>query len=130
MATDVVLDTSAVVAVIKREVGWELVAPRLFRGLMTVVNATEVGDAFSRMGKDVDEHQLIIAQLGVSLLPADAPLALIASRLFPLTRRAGLSLGDRFCLALAKQLNLPALTGDRRWLDVADEVGVKVELFR
>jgi ribonuclease VapC len=46
----------------------------------------------------------------------------------PLTRHAGLSLGDRACLALAKQLGLPALTTDRIWEHVA--IGVPVQVIR
>ena len=45
-------------------------------------------------------------------------------------RGSGLSLGDRFCLALAKRLDCPALTADRAWLPVADDAGVRIELIR
>lgn len=48
----------------------------------------------------------------------------------PLTDRAGLSLGDRFCLALGRRLRAPVLTADRQWALIADDVGVKVELIR
>ena len=37
---------------------------------------------------------------------------------------AGLSLGDRACLALAQQLNLPAITADRVWEGVVEDVAV------
>ena len=42
----------------------------------------------------------------------------------------GLSLGDRFCLALAKRLGVPAYTADRAWKDVATDVGAKVVAIR
>ena len=51
-------------------------------------------------------------------------------RLRSITVEAGLSLGDRFCLALAKREGLPAMTADRRWKEVADPAGVKVVLIR
>lgn len=44
------------------------------------------------------------------------------------TRRLGLSLGDRACVALAQRLELPALTCDRAWAHL--DVGVAVELVR
>jgi ribonuclease VapC len=44
------------------------------------------------------------------------------------TRRTGVSLGDRFCLALARELSLPALTADRRWKDLG--LGVEIQLIR
>ena len=46
------------------------------------------------------------------------------------TRSAGLSLGDRLCLALAQRNGNGALTADRMWLKVAEAVGVVVELIR
>jgi PIN domain nuclease of toxin-antitoxin system len=42
--------------------------------------------------------------------------------------RAGLSLGDRACLALASALGLPAITADRRWPSLA--LGVEVRVLR
>jgi PIN domain nuclease of toxin-antitoxin system len=60
----------------------------------------------------------------------DLTAALAAGHLRPATRGAGLSLGDRSCLALARTLGLPALTADRSWLGVADAVGVRVEMIR
>lgn len=41
-----------------------------------------------------------------------------------------LSLGDRFCLALAKRLDAPAYTADRAWKEVAADVGAKVVAIR
>lgn len=43
---------------------------------------------------------------------------------------AGLSLGDRFCLALARRDGLPALTADKQWHTVADAAGVAVTVIR
>ena len=45
-----------------------------------------------------------------------------------LTKSAGLSLGDRACLGLAKKLGVPVLTADRTWLDLS--IGVKVRAIR
>ncbi len=104
--------------------------PRLGDGFLTAVNAAEVADKLIWLGETRDGTALMLRSLGFRIIAADTDLALEAAAIYPLTRRAGLSLGDRFCLALAKRLNLPALTGDRRWREVADDIGVKVELFR
>jgi PIN domain nuclease of toxin-antitoxin system len=48
----------------------------------------------------------------------------------PITAKAGLSLGDRICLAQAKRLNATALTADRPWAIIAERLDVKVELIR
>jgi ribonuclease VapC len=41
--------------------------------------------------------------------------AVEVARLRSITRKQGLSLGDRACIALARRLNLPALTADTAW---------------
>ena len=48
----------------------------------------------------------------------------------PLTRDAGLSFGDRACVELAIDLQVPVLTGDRPWTRL--ELGnlLSIELFR
>jgi len=50
--------------------------------------------------------------------------AIEAARLRPLTKSSGLSMADRVCLALAKRLDVPALTTDGGWriLDVGVEI--------
>jgi PIN domain nuclease of toxin-antitoxin system len=44
------------------------------------------------------------------------------------TRRTGVSMGDRFCLALAQETGARALTADRRWKDL--DLGVTITLIR
>lgn len=53
-----------------------------------------------------------------------------AGRMREATAGHGLSLGDRSCLALAAALNLPAVTADRAWAEVAEAVDVEVVLVR
>ena len=57
-------------------------------------------------------------------------LAWEAGALRALTAEAGLSLGDRFCLALAKREGVPAYTADQAWKKVADAAKVKVTVIR
>ena len=40
----------------------------------------------------------------------------------------GLSLGDRYCLALAKREGIPAWTAEHRWPDIATAADVTVNL--
>lgn len=72
----------------------------------------------------------VLAKLVEAELRAIVEDALVAASLRPLTRRVGLSLGDRACLALAIRLGLPAATADRAWVDLAAPVGVEVRLVR
>jgi ribonuclease VapC len=61
-------------------------------------------------------------------VPFDDDLAFAAAALRPETRAAGLPLGDRACLALARRRNRAVLTADRAWARVS--VGVDVRLIR
>ncbi len=68
--------------------------------------------------------------LPITVIDADADLAAAAGRLRAVTAPAGLSLGDRFSLALALRDGLPAWTADRQWRIVADAGGVQVVVVR
>ncbi len=68
--------------------------------------------------------------LPIEIVPADQAISRIAGRLRAVTASAGLSLGDRYCLALAQRDGLPAWTSDTHWNLVAQEAGVKVVQIR
>ena len=52
----------------------------------------------------------------------------VAASLRPVTRKLGLSLGDRASLALGMRQGLPVLTADQNWTKA--DVDVKVEVIR
>ena len=54
----------------------------------------------------------------------------IAGRMRAVTAKAGLSLGDRFCLAQAKPEDLTAWTADTAWTAIADVTGIKIFSIR
>ena len=64
----------------------------------------------------------------LNIIDFDVNLAYLVGSLRPLTKGAGLSLGDRACLALAQRLGLPALTTDRAWKDLSLDIEVRVIL--
>jgi PIN domain nuclease of toxin-antitoxin system len=53
-----------------------------------------------------------------------------AGGLHAATVATGLSLGDRFCLALAKRLGAAAYTADKAWKNVAGDAGATVVVVR
>jgi PIN domain nuclease of toxin-antitoxin system len=69
-----------------------------------------------------------VEALGISVEAFSAEDAETVAELWQPTRRAGLSLADRACLALARRLGVAAHTADRDWRKVA--VGVEVVLIR
>jgi len=127
-----VLDASALLAYLRKEPGGERVLEAIVAGgaVMTTVNFSEVASWFVRNGADEAFIRSLRARLVFPLVPVDDDLAIRAALLLPLTRAAGLSLGDRLCLSLAARLGLPALTADRSWREVADAVGLTVDLIR
>ncbi len=120
-----VLDSSAVLAVIFKEDGIDRVMPTIGDSLMSVVNLAEVLMKTGRRGMNSGAVKSLLDEFGILWTAPDGDDALIAAS-FP--DDIGLSLGDRFCLALAVERDLPVLTGDRAWAALAP--AVQVELIR
>ena len=125
-----VIDASALIALLLGEPGADTVRSALPDATMSTVNYAEIVGFFARNGATDDAIHALLNPLPIQLAPLDIALAYAAGMLLPATRRAGLSLGDRACLALALRLGVPALTADRAWSDIADTIGVKVTLIR
>jgi ribonuclease VapC len=64
------------------------------------------------------------------LTPVDDDLAIRAALLEPLTLSKGLGIGDRLCLALAARTTAVALTANAWLAEVAEAVGVEVQLIQ
>jgi PIN domain nuclease of toxin-antitoxin system len=124
----VVLDASAVLALVLREAGAEQVQRYCPGATISAVNVAEVVARLAEGGTVETDVRAAISELGFSVVPLDAEQAFATGMLRPKTRHAGLSLGDRACLALARERNLPALTADRRWRGL--DVGVDIRFIR
>lgn len=124
--SDVVLDASALIAMVKGEQGAAKVASVIASARMSTVNYAEVVSHFVQAGMPVPEVEAMLDPLPLTLISADKALAQSAGLLRTLTASAGLSLGDRFCLALAHRDGLPAWTSDTAWKTIADATGVNV----
>lgn len=126
----VVLDASALIAMLKGERGSAKVASGIAGARVSSVNYAEVVSHFIHAGMPEREVDAMLDPLPLTVVPVDKALAQIAGRLRASTAEAGLSLGDRFCLALARRDELPAWTSDQNWKKVADAVEVKVVAIR
>lgn len=133
MTDPVVLDTSAVLAAVFGEPGAERVdacARADNELLISAVNMVEVISKMLDKGISPDLACQLLQPFGLEEIAFDSSQSAIAALLRPMTRSAGLSLGDRCCLALAKSRDAIALTADRAWKDAAEAAGVKVDLIR
>jgi PIN domain nuclease of toxin-antitoxin system len=128
--SEIVLDASALLAFLRSEPGADKVAADIVGARISAVNLAEVVSHFIQHGMPLDAVESMLRPLPLSIVAADHDLALIAGQLRAKTSEAGLSLGDRFCIALALREELPAWTADRQWRLIADEVGVEVALIR
>lgn len=124
----VVLDASAIVALLREEAGAEIVAQALDGARLCTVNLSEIVGKMVDLGFPADALGHAIAALAIQVVDADENLAWRAGALRPKTRAAGLSLGDRFCLALAQREGAPVLTANRAWADL--DLDVEVVLIR
>jgi ribonuclease VapC len=126
----IILDASALLALTRREQGADKVAEILAESVMSTVTLSEAVGYYARSGASVGEIRAVFDVLRIERVPFDEELAYIAGLLLPKTRPAGLSFGDRACLALALRMGAKALTADRAWSRIAAAVGVEIELIR
>ncbi|MHA0337208.1 type II toxin-antitoxin system VapC family toxin [Sphingomonas aquatilis] len=126
----VVLDASAILALLKSERGASKVAGVIADASVCAINQAEVISHFVHLGAPLDDVRAMLAALPYTVVAADDALAWEAGNLRAATSSAGLSLGDRFCLALAKRLGVAAYTADKAWRDIAGDVAAKIVTIR
>ena len=124
----VVLDASALLAYLHDEPGGERVRAVIAQAVMSTVNWAEVIGKARNDGVDTRGLREDLSSLGFALEPFSADQADIAGRLKECTRRFGLSLGDRACLALGSDRGETVYTADRAWSQL--DLGVEVVAIR
>jgi PIN domain nuclease of toxin-antitoxin system len=113
--SEAVLDSSAVLALIFNEPGAEAVKATLPDALLSTVNLAEIITKLVDKGLPAEVARAAVEVLGAEIVDFDFAQACLTGELRTATRSAGLSLGDRACLALAAKRNLPAMTADTAW---------------
>ena len=124
----IVLDSSAVLAVLRSEPGSDFVLERSKGAAISAVNLAEVISTVIERGATAAAAKRNVARLRMTIVSFDEAQAQRAGELRPLTRHLGLSLGDRACLALAEKLKAVVLTGDRGWARL--DLGLEIQLIR
>lgn len=127
--SDVVLDASAVLALLRGEPGGDAVAGHIGRAAISAVNLQEVAKEMLREGAAPERVRPVLDELGLDVRAHDAEAAYAAAALYGQTKEHGRGLGDRSCMALGLQLGLPVLTADREWRQVEVE-GLAIEQVR
>jgi len=126
--SSVVLDASAILAVVHRETGYRKVVSHLEGGLVSTVNYAEVLKKAVENGMELLTARLLLQNLAFVVVPFDHLHAVETARLWSLTRGKGLSFADRACLALGILRGAPVITGDNEMREVG--LPLKIVMFR
>ncbi len=125
----IVLDSSAVLAVILNEKGADRVKAAFPQSVMSAASLAEILTKAVQRGMDLYGAHAMIAGFGIEVRPVEEEHALLAAHIFSRApRELDLSLGDRLCLALAIALRCELLTSDGGMLRY--DAGVPITNFR
>ncbi len=125
---EVVIDASALLALLNAEPGADIVAEALPGGVISAVNLSEVVAKLCEAGMPENAIHQALQPLGLEIVPFDEEQAYQAGLLRTATQDMGVSLGDRACLSLAKMLGVVAITADRMWAGLS--VGATIRVIR
>jgi PIN domain nuclease of toxin-antitoxin system len=125
----IVLDSSAVLAVILSEPGAERVRAVFPQAVISAASLAEILTKSVQRGFDLQGSIERIRGFGLQVHPVEEGHALLAAHIFSrASRELDLSLGDRLCIALAMTLQCEMLTSDGGMLRY--DAGVPVTNFR
>jgi len=126
--SQVVLDTSAILALIQQEKGADIVLLLTREAIVSAVNAAEVLTKMVRDGVPLYKARIALHSCVQSIVSFDTEQCESTAALIQQTKPHGLSLGDRACLALGLAAQCPVYTADRSWAEL--QVGVDIHLVR
>lgn len=124
----IILDASALLAFLRRELGHEIVTAQLGQACISAINFAEVLARMSVLGIAPRDLRLQLDSTGLRVIDFDVAQSVIVAEIREPMRRAGIGIADCCCLALGMHLALPVLTADRAWTTLG--LGVTVQLIR
>lgn len=126
--TSVVLDASALIALLRNEPGAEMVSRKLSGAIISAVNYSKILKKTIERGGEAEPVSLFVRGLAVEIVPFDEHLAAGAAELYPQTKVHGMSFADRACLALGVHRKITVLTAERKMALVP--LPIKVTVIR
>ena len=121
-----VLDASALLAILNNEAGAQRVLEILPESVAGAVNVCEVVGKLTGGGMNIDDARTSIELIVPEIVPFDSELAYTAGALIAYTKKFGLSLGDRSCLALGLMRKNTVVTAEKLWAKLKLDVLVEV----
>ncbi|MDQ6423126.1 type II toxin-antitoxin system VapC family toxin [Paenibacillus sp. LHD-117] len=130
MKMRVVFDASAVLALLFRESGSEIVERYVesCEAMISAVNLSEVQAKQQELQIPMEQTMKYLLLLGFEVVPFTAESAVKAAAMRNETKQLGLSFGDRACLSLGQQLECPVITADRAWTTI--NLGIEIIAIR
>jgi ribonuclease VapC len=123
-----VLDSAAVMALLSLEPGYQRVAELLNKSVISSVNVAEIFNKLVQKAS-AEEVREFLRPLKLQVEDWTEAMAYRSAEFTQFNKSHGLSLGDRACLTLAKQLRATAVTSDRTWRRLPS-LGVRIMIFR
>jgi ribonuclease VapC len=124
----VVLDASAVLAVLNREPGSEVVEPVFLGATISAVNYSEVLKKIVEFGGEITNIRILLDRQSLNVVAFDKAHAIEAASILPQTSEFGLSFADRACVALGRHLDFVVFTAETRMS--LPKLGIEVRLIR
>jgi PIN domain nuclease of toxin-antitoxin system len=123
------LDSTAIIALLQSEPGHQHVQEVLERSAVSAVNLAEIVNKLAQRGATSDSVRDSLVLLKLQVEDWSEDMAYRSAEFTQFNKSHGLSLGDRACLTLAKQLRATAVTSDRTWRRLPS-LGVRIMIFR
>lgn len=124
----VILDASAMLALIFNERGAESVIPYARGSQLLAINFSEVVARVLDIDGNSVRAEAAADRLEIEIIPFNRALARATALLKSRTASIGASLADRSCLAFAMTTKLPVLTADKRWSEL--DLGLDIRQIR
>jgi ribonuclease VapC len=124
------LDTSALIALLKKEPGYQKVDDVLAHSAISSVNLCELVSILAKNSIPENEIDEIINDIVPEIIPFCENVGIKAGKLSKFTTEYGLSLGDRACIATAEYYNMNVYTADKVWAKLEKNVSTKITLIR
>ena len=123
-----VLDASALLTILNQEPGKERVEAILGQATVSTVNVAETIGKLLDAGMTGADARASVELLHLEVIDFDLEMAQVAGSLKQSTKKLGLSLGDRCCLALGIVRGSIVVTADRLWSRL--RLGIQIEVLR
>ena len=124
----IVLDASIVLATLLGEPGGDILSEVSEDCVLSTFNYGEVISKLTERGYGPEDARAVAHPFHDRCVPLSAGHAIQAGLWRRETKRFGLSMGDRCCLALGLELGAEVYTADRAWAGL--DLGVKVRVIR